>query len=106
MGREPVPKPARLAEKLLRVRTLLELSQNGMLRRMGLAEVMRREEISDFERGRRVPPLPVLLAYARAAGFPVEVLIDDKLKVPARLPTGLDPNWVKKWADLLLPPKV
>jgi transcriptional regulator with XRE-family HTH domain len=55
MGRVTRPQPKRLAEKLLQIRTRLELSQNEMIRQMGLSEELRREEISDFERGRRVP---------------------------------------------------
>jgi transcriptional regulator with XRE-family HTH domain len=43
--------------------------------------------VSGYERGTREPPLDVLLQYARAAGVPVEVLIDDKLDLPDRLPS-------------------
>jgi transcriptional regulator with XRE-family HTH domain len=38
--------------------------------------------ISKFEKGRREPPLTVLLRYARVYGCNVEELIDDKLKLP------------------------
>ena len=86
MGRASRPKPARLAEKLLLIRTALELSQNGMIRRMGLADELLREEVSLFEHGVRVPPLPVLLEYARAANVYVEALIDDELDLPEKLP--------------------
>jgi hypothetical protein len=34
-----------------------------------------------------VPPLPVLLQYARAAGVYVDTLIDDALDLPAKLPS-------------------
>ena len=47
-----------------------------------------REEISAFERGTRVPPVLFLLEIARAANVSVEVLIDDALKLPKRLPAG------------------
>lgn len=102
MGRAARPTPSRLAEKLLHIRTRMKLSQNGMIRHMGLEDVLRREEISDFERSKRSPPLPVLLAFARAAGVPVEVLIDDGLKMPDQVPTGLHPDWSKDWDKLLL----
>lgn len=82
MGRVTRPQPKRLAEKLLEIRTRLELSQNEMIRRMGLVEELRREEISDFERGRRVPSLLVTLCYARAFGISADVLIDDELELP------------------------
>jgi transcriptional regulator with XRE-family HTH domain len=86
MGSAARRKPARLAEKLYAIRTALGLSQNGMSRRMGFADDLSQAEISMFERGIRVPPLPVLLEYARAANVYVEVLIDDYLDLPAKLP--------------------
>ncbi len=51
MGRASREKPARLAEKLLQIRTALGLSQNGMLRRLGIAEKGYRNYTSDFENG-------------------------------------------------------
>ena len=85
MARAARQKPERLAEKLLEIRTKLKLSQNGMLRRMGLEDELAREEISAFERGIRVPPIPVLLRYARAAGVCLDDLADDELSLPKRL---------------------
>ncbi len=84
MGRVTRPQPKRLAEKLLQIRTSLGLSQNEMIRQMGLSEELRREEISDFERGRRVPSLLVTLHYARAFGVFADVLIDDELELPQK----------------------
>jgi transcriptional regulator with XRE-family HTH domain len=55
-----------------------------MIRQMGLSEELRREEISDFERGRRVPSLLVTLHYARAFGVYVDMLIDDELELPQK----------------------
>jgi transcriptional regulator with XRE-family HTH domain len=76
----------RLGEKLLQVRNALGLSQSEMLRRLGFDEVLVYNRISDYERGNREPPLPVLLQYARLAGVYVDVLIDDELDLPAKLP--------------------
>ena len=86
MGRRPLPRPARLAEKLVQVRAALGLSQNELIQRMGLDDFLVREEVSDFERGKRVPPLPVLLEYARVAGVYMDALVDDELDLPERLP--------------------
>lgn len=86
MGSAARRKPACLAEKLLAIRTGLELSQNGMIRRIGFADELSQAEVSMFERGVRVPPLPVILEYARAANVYVEVLIDDSLDLPTKLP--------------------
>lgn len=62
------------------------LSQNEMICKMGLEGSLLREEISDFERNKRIPPLEVVLQYARAANILVEVLIDDQLVLPTRVP--------------------
>jgi transcriptional regulator with XRE-family HTH domain len=86
MGLTPRPRPARLAEKLHQIRMALGLSQNQMLTRLGLAEATFRSSISGYELGTREPPLPVLLEYARTAGVCVDVLIDDGLDLPARIP--------------------
>lgn len=59
-----------------------------MLRLMGLENELAREEISAFERGIRVPPIPVLLRYALAAGVCLDVLADDELDLPKRLPAS------------------
>lgn len=96
MGRASREKPARLAEKLLQIRTALELSQNGMLRRLGVAEKGYRNYISDFENGVREPSLPVLLKYARLVGVSMDVLVDDELDLPEQLPAVQTNDWVMK----------
>ena len=82
----PRPKPERLAEKLLQIRTALGLSQTEMLRRLGLEESMKYTRISEYELGIREPSLMTLLQYARAAGVCVDMLIDDDLDLPEKLP--------------------
>ena len=86
MARGPREKPKRLAEKLLTVRNLLGLSQTDMLKRLGAEERMAYHRISEFESGKGEPSLIILLAYAKAAGICVDVLIDDELDLPAKLP--------------------
>ncbi|MDQ1593204.1 MAG: hypothetical protein QOG71_3831 [Pyrinomonadaceae bacterium] len=87
MARVPRPKPARLPEKLLQIRLALELSQDGMLQRLGLGETLSRTTVSAYEVGTSEPPLPVLLEYAQSAGVWVDVLIDDELDLPGKLPS-------------------
>lgn len=77
--------PLRLASKLLEIRTRLELSQDGMLRQLGLEDELERDYISKYERGVLEPPLHVLLAYARAIGISTDVLIDDEIDLPRKL---------------------
>jgi transcriptional regulator with XRE-family HTH domain len=86
MGRYHREKPARLAEKLLQIRQSLGLSQNEMIRRLGLADAITQSRVSGYELGTREPSAPTLLRYARAAGICVDVLIDDELDLPAKLP--------------------
>ena len=86
MARRPAPK--RLGEKLLQIRTALELSQTGIVSRLDYQESpLYPAQISNFEQGKREPPLQLLLAYARLANISLEILADDKLDLPAKLPT-------------------
>ncbi|MBA3240204.1 MAG: helix-turn-helix transcriptional regulator [Acidobacteria bacterium] len=87
MGRAPRPKPERLAAKLLHIRTALGLTQDEMLKRLRYRKSpLYASQISDFEQGKREPPVLVLLMYARAAGVPMEWLVDDDLELPNVLP--------------------
>ncbi|HYG08673.1 MAG TPA: helix-turn-helix transcriptional regulator [Pyrinomonadaceae bacterium] len=86
MARRPAPK--RLGEKLLQIRMALELSQTGIVQRLDYEDSpLYPAQISNFEQGKREPPLQLLLAYARLANIPLEILADDKLDLPAKLPT-------------------
>jgi transcriptional regulator with XRE-family HTH domain len=86
MGRAARAKPGRLGEKLLRIREALGNTQAEIVNRLGLQGVLSRAKISEFERGEREPSLLVLLAYARVAGICMDVLADDKVDLPAKLP--------------------
>lgn len=86
MGRAKRPCPERLAAKLLAIRLHFNVSQAGLL------EVLKYKQsplfpghISEFERGEREPPLPLLLRYARAAEVTLEMLVDDDLEMPGEL---------------------
>lgn len=87
MGRAARLRPERLAEKLLQIRLALGLSQNEMIRHLGLEEVLYQSNLSGYEIGEREPPLPILLSYARAANVWADVLIDDELDLPGELPS-------------------
>ena len=78
-------RPKRLGGKLRRIRDVLGLSQTEMLKRLGFEDEIWYTQISAYELGRREPPLVVLLEYARLAGVSTDVLIDDKMNLPARL---------------------
>jgi transcriptional regulator with XRE-family HTH domain len=87
MGVRPRQRPERLAEKLLAIRTALDLSQAQMVKRLDAEEMIVPGQISEFETGKREPSLPLLLRYARVAGVWMDVLVDDELDLPAKLPT-------------------
>lgn len=106
MAKASRKKPERLAEKLLEVRQKLGLSQNGMIRHLGLSEELAQDYISKFERGVLVPPLHILLAYAEAANVWVEVLIKDALDLPESLPSrGKKHEGVKRTPVTKIRPK-
>jgi transcriptional regulator with XRE-family HTH domain len=87
MGQARRLMPERLPEKLLQIRTLLDLTQEQMAERLShVATVPQSGQISRFEQGKREPSLLVLLAYARLAGVSMDVLVDDALDLPMRLP--------------------
>ncbi len=73
--------PTKLPSKLLKIRENLGLSQDEMLERLGYGskDGLFRSSISAYERGKREPPLEVLLGYARLANVSVETLIDNQL---------------------------
>ncbi len=86
MGKAPAYKPLRLGQKVVEIRKKLGLSQNGLLRYLGLAEDLFQGDISAFELGNRIPDLRTLLLLANAVGVYVDVLIDDELDLPVKLP--------------------
>jgi transcriptional regulator with XRE-family HTH domain len=89
-------KSERLPEKLLQVRLALGISQTEMLKRLDVEDMIVYNRISDYELGKREPPLPILLQYARIAGVPTEVLIDDELDLPENLPGTTNHEEIKR----------
>jgi len=88
MGRVARKIPARLGEKLFRIRTTFSLTQGELLEKLGCRGEVRDHAVSDYELGKSDPPLDVLLAYARLVHVPMEVLADDNLNLPDRLPAS------------------
>jgi transcriptional regulator with XRE-family HTH domain len=93
MGKAERKRPARLAEKLLHIRRVLGLSQNELIRRMGLDDELVQQDISTYEQDQREPTLTTLLEYAKVAAGGIKgageyllILIDDARELPGRLP--------------------
>ena len=78
--------PKRLGEKLLKIRESFGVTQAAFLERLRNPEAITQKSISDYERGRREPPLLILLRYARIANVFLEVLVDDSLDLPNAIP--------------------
>ena len=70
----------RLAEKLLRIRETLGLSQKEMAEQLG--NYRTHNHVSNYERGRTIPPLEVVLAYARLVSVIMDLIVDDDLDLP------------------------
>jgi transcriptional regulator with XRE-family HTH domain len=86
MGRAARLRSERLAEKLRAIRTALGLSQNELIRHLRLEDLIYQSNVSGYEVSEREPPLPILLKYAAAAGVCLDVLANDDLDLPAKLP--------------------
>ena len=86
--RHPRPQPDQLAAKLHQIRIMLGYTLEEMAR--ALKNVRKsppaKSHISRFEAGTREPSLLVLLEYSRVAGTPLEILVDDDLELPNKLP--------------------
>ena len=80
MGTTKRDVPRKLARKLRQIRVRAGLSQGEIATKLDVTD---RARISQFESGKRQPSLPVLLRYARLAKVTVDVLIDDKAKLPS-----------------------
>ena len=73
------PRPKRLAEKLLKIRQSLGVSQSTMVYRLGVE--LAPNNISKYEHNLNEPSTDVILAYARLANITLEQLVDDEMEL-------------------------
>lgn len=86
MGRSRQSRPEKLPIKLKEIRLKLGLTQQQMFELLDDKKArLYVGHISLFESGQRVPPLLILLKYARIAKIQMEVLVDDDLEIPVKL---------------------
>jgi transcriptional regulator with XRE-family HTH domain len=96
MGTARRPQPKHLPAKLLKIRQLLGLTQEQMASRLKhIKPSPQPGQVSRFEQGKREPSLLLLLEYARMAKVSTDVLIDDELDMPERLPRDLKSRRVR-----------
>jgi transcriptional regulator with XRE-family HTH domain len=88
MGRAARTKPIHLGKKLLSIRQMLGLSQDRMVERLSVSDTLTSASISAYELGLREPPLVVMLEYAHIANVYLDVLADDELDLPEKLPAS------------------
>lgn len=82
MGRSRRNKPVKLSHKLLAIRKRLLMSQTEMARALELK--VHYSAVSNYELGTREPDLIIVLRYARLAGVPMEMLVDDQMNLPEK----------------------
>ena len=80
MQRRAMPK--KLGRKMRQIRERLGMSQRQIVEVLNYKDTpLRASQISQYENGQREPTMMLVLAYARLAKVPMEVLVDDKLKL-------------------------
>ena len=81
-NRRPLPRllPRLLPQKLFIIREHLDLTQTAIKDSLGLSTAAR---ISEYENGRRKPPLIVTLGYSYLAKVPMSSLLDDEISLTA-----------------------
>jgi len=80
MNRRAMPK--KLGKKMRQIRENLGMSQRQIVEALNYKDTpLRSSQISQYENGQREPTMMLVLTYARLAKVPMEVLVDDKLKL-------------------------
>ena len=67
-----------------------------MLSRLAVEDLIDYNKISGYERGERVPPLLILLRYGDVAGVWLDVLVNDELDLPAKLPSPIKSEGIRR----------
>jgi hypothetical protein len=61
-----------------------------MVKQMGVTDLIHYNHISKYELDKNEPPLMILLAYAKLAQVHLEVIVDDNIDLPRKLPGTFD----------------
>lgn len=76
-----------MGRKLTEIRDSFGLSQGLMLLKLGFSKD-ERNNLSNFETGKREPPSDLVMAYANVIGVDAQVLLDDKRELPKAVRTA------------------
>jgi predicted transcriptional regulator len=76
----------KLPSKLRNIREMLELSEAELIESLGVEDWVKVADIVAFEAGKLDPPLPFLLVVANLANISTNMLIDDRRRLPKKLP--------------------
>lgn len=90
MGRGRRARPQKLQKKVCEIRKKLAITQDEMAVRLvqyGAEETTHSGYIADFETGKRAPSLLGVLAYAKLINVCTDVLLDDEIDLPQKLPS-------------------
>jgi transcriptional regulator with XRE-family HTH domain len=74
----PRPRSQLLPQKLLLIREHLHLTQTEIKKSLDLSQAAR---VSEYEKGKRKPPLEVVLGYSKLARVPMESLVEDEISI-------------------------
>ena len=85
MGRARRVSPNLLGEKLFTIRGQLDLPHEGLIEGLECPKIpLHPASISTYESGKREPPLPILLRYARLGKITMEALVEGSIELPKR----------------------
>jgi DNA-binding XRE family transcriptional regulator len=90
MGRGRRARPKKLQEKVCEIRRKLAITQDEMAHSLvehGAEKTTHSGYIADFETGKRAPSLLGVLAYSKLVGVCADVLLDDEIELPEKLPS-------------------
>lgn len=87
MGRAKRLRVEKLPQKLKQIRESLGFSQLELIKELGIEGMIYQGNVSEYELGKRQPPILILFKYAQLAGICLDVLADDSEKLPEKLPS-------------------
>lgn len=96
-GKHPATAPCAPRWKLKQIHTRLGLTHAEMFERLGdIGTFLRVGHLGEFEIGDWVLTLQIVLAYAWAAGIPMELIVANDINLAKHLPSMPNYEWIMK----------